>query len=146
MATRKRTQANTVAGKLELIEATSTKLQPKLPLSDRALTIFNFITSARETGSWNDNDLYLASHLAHQSDRLEKLNFQYDNNNWDRDDKANPLIGSISTVTATIQQLQKTLGLSASQRGLSGAPQGARNKADEAAREAIFRAAQFDLL
>jgi phage terminase small subunit len=58
----------------------------------------------------------------------------------------NPAITAKSSLSATVLQLSKALGLSASQLGVSGKPQEARNIADANARAIIDKAAGSRLL
>ena len=49
----------------------------------------------------------------------------------------NPAITAKQSLMSTVLQLNKALGLSASQRGVAGNKQTARNKAEQQAREVI---------
>jgi dihydroxyacid dehydratase/phosphogluconate dehydratase len=59
---------------------------------------------------------------------------------------AHPLLSASMNQANSIQALTRTLGLSASQRGLSGSEQATRNKADKTARDAIKKAQEDSLL
>jgi dihydroxyacid dehydratase/phosphogluconate dehydratase len=50
------------------------------------------------------------------------------------------------TIASTIQSLTRTLGLSASQRGVAGESQAKRNQAEQVARKVIAKASEDDLL
>ena len=58
----------------------------------------------------------------------------------------NPAVTAKSSLMATVLQLNKALGLSASQMGVAGKDQEARNKADRAARSVIEKVAEDDLI
>lgn len=151
MPVRKRTMKNTISGQIEQMQSISKKLEPKLKLNDREMELFNFVTSSRETASWSDNDLWVASTLAQVMWQLEEVKLDLDAEEvTQRNDRgtriANPLFAVQTQLLSQLQALNKTLGLSASQRGLSGAPQNARNQADAQAREIINNAATKRLL
>jgi len=59
---------------------------------------------------------------------------------------AHPLLSASMTMSNTIQALSRTLGLSASQRAITGEHQAGRNKAEQAARKVLEKAAADDLI
>jgi phage terminase small subunit len=61
-------------------------------------------------------------------------------------ERANPLVSAMLSATQSMQALTRTLGLSASQRSLTGGVQKKRNEADARARDVISRVASDDLL
>jgi hypothetical protein len=58
----------------------------------------------------------------------------------------NPAITAKSSLSATVLQLNKALGLSASQMGVSGQAQDKRNKADADARAILTQISETDLI
>ena len=151
MATRKRTMVNTTAGAVEVMKSAKQILQPKLKLSPRELELFGYVTSSRETASWSDNDLWVASTLAQVMWQLEEVKLDLDAEEvTQRNERgtriANPLFAVQTQLLSQLQALNKTLGLSASQRGLSGNPQQSRNEADAHARGIIDKVSEDSLL
>jgi hypothetical protein len=145
MAERKRVMKNTVQGAVEQYKAVSQKLQPKTKLNDLELTRFNDIVSSAEVSVWNDNRLFNATMLARIQVRLEKAQERLDAEgetlvNERGTQISNPLFNVMIQLTSALMSLNRTLGLTAPQQGVSGAAQEERNKADARARGVIEKA------
>jgi hypothetical protein len=142
---------NTVLGQLASAQSVQQVIQPKLKLNVREMELFGFVTSSRESSSWSDNDLWVASTLAQVMWQLEEVKLDLEAEEvTQRNERgtriANPLFAVQTQLLSQLQALNKTLGLSASQRGLSGAPQQSRNQADAHARAIINKASEDSLL
>ena len=126
-------------------------LQPKMQLTARELTLFKYIVNARETATWSDNDLFIASTLAKTYRRIEELGEALDRDGFTQvNDKgtqiSNPIFAALTQAQAQVQAINRTLGLSASQRALTSSAQKNRNDADSHAREVIERVTSDDLI
>ena len=151
MAERKRVMKNTIAGQLETFAMVAAKIESPIKLDPDELTYFQMVISSRETASWNPIHLLMASNLAITFTQLDEANLSIAGDGLmvrnDRGTKVvNPAITAKSSLSATVLQLSKALGLSASQMGLSDAPQKARNQADAHARAIIDKASGDGLL
>lgn len=107
--------------------------------------------TSRETSTWNDNHRLLATNLAVTYAQLDEANLDIANHglmskNVRGTPIVNPAISAKSSLSATVLQLNKALGLSASQMGVSGQAQDKRNKADAEARAILTQVADVDLI
>ena len=151
MPVRKRVQKNTVEGQLITAKSVRDRLQPVSALTDVEMTHFDRVVSSREAETWSPHDLSIATQLAKTLRRFEELQTQLDSDgltlvNERGTTHAHPLLSASMTMSNTIQALSRTLGLSASQRAITGEHQAGRNKAEQAARKVLERAAADDLL
>jgi len=151
MPARKRTMKNTVAGQIEQFSSAKQFLQPKLKLNARELELFGFVTSSRETSTWSDNDLWVASTLAQVMWQLEEVKLDLDAEEvTQRNDRgtriANPLFAVQTQLITQMQALNRSLGLSAGAKGLGTAKQQSRNEADSQARGIINKVSEDSLL
>jgi phage terminase small subunit len=126
-------------------------LQPTADLSAEEMTHFNRITSSREVDTWSPHDLSIATQLARTVRRFDELQTQLDGEgltivNERGNRMAHPLLSASMTMSGTIQALSRTLGLSASQRALTGDNQRQRNSAEAETKKVLKRAAEDDLL
>jgi P27 family predicted phage terminase small subunit len=151
MAARKRVQKNTVEGQVETVKAIMAKVDPVYPLDQLQQNYFDRVVKSRETSTWDDNHILLATNLAvtyaqldHANDEINTRGLMVKN---DRGTPVvNPAITAKSNLMSSVLQLNKALGLSASQMGVSGKEQDARNKADREARGLIVKASSDDLI
>jgi hypothetical protein len=149
MAARKRSLSNSVAGLIESAQAIGKALESPITLNVHEYKIFVDVVDHREAASWTRNDLRIAANLAKNYRRMEELNFNIDKDGYtsinDRGTRVgNPEVNILLQVTSTVAMLNKMLGLSASQKGLSDLNQDKRNVADRAAKEAIKGAMSSD--
>lgn len=150
MAQRKRTQKNTIAGQIETTKRIMAGVEPAFELNKLQRHYFDRIVKSRETESWDDNHILLATNLAVNYSQVDAANADIEERGlMTKSDRGtpvvNPAVTAKSTLMATVLQLNKALGLSASQMGVAGKDQDSRNKADRAARKVIEEAAD-DLL
>jgi phage terminase small subunit len=151
MAIRKRTQKNTVAGQVETVQAILTKINPAYDLNELQLDYFNRVVKSRETSTWDENHVLLATNLAVTYAQLDQANNEIKARGlMVKNDRGTPVVNPVVTAKASLMssvlQLNKALGLSASQMGVSGKEQDSRNKADREARGLIEKVSEDDLI
>lgn len=151
MAKRERILKNSTAGAVETFQTLRDVIEPPIPLDGMALEYFNGIVHAREAQTWGRNDKLIAANLAKTYAAIDELwdNIKtegYTTLNQRGTPVANPAVSALSQMTSAMQALNRTLGLSASQRGLAGAKQATRNQADSKAREILENASDDSLL
>ena len=142
MAQRKRTQKNTIAGQIETTKNILAGVEPAYTLNALQRSYFDRAVRSRETESWDENHILLATNLAVTYAQVDAANEDIEKRGlMTKSDKGtpvvNPAVTAKSSLMATVLQLNKALGLSASQMGVSGKDQDARNKADRTARKVI---------
>lgn len=146
-----RSNKTTASVMAETFQTVQNVLRPPLPLKDEELTFFDWIVKSREATTWSKNDLVIACNLARTYQRLEMMHVMLGENYTQQNVKgtveiSNPLFAALTATQAQVQTLNRTLGLDAPQRGLAGDKQGARNAADNKARDVLERASEHDLL
>jgi phage terminase small subunit len=151
MAAKDRVMKNTVQGAVLTAKMVSAKIEPMYKLDGDELTYFNAVVTSRETATWNDNHRLLATNLAVTYGQLDEANMEIaERGLMVKNDRGtpvvNPAITAKSSLSATVLQLNKALGLSASQMGVSGQAQDKRNKADADARAVISQISETDLI
>jgi len=151
MAAQTRQKKSTVSNSVKSFQSISDVLKPACELNSSEMIHFKRVVNSREADSWSEHDLSIATQLAKTMRRFEDLQSQLDSEGLTLVNErgttiAHPLLNASMGMSSSIQSLSRTLGLSASQKGLSGAPQASRNKADQDARKVIERAAADDLL
>jgi hypothetical protein len=145
MAKRIRIMTNTVQGALDMAAALSKQMVSPIKLRMAENKIFKGVIEQREAASWTQHDLRLAALLAKSMHRLDELgqDIEREGSKYRTTEgvlRANPDLASYNALGATIGRFNLMLGLSANQRGLSGAIQDKRNVADRKARAAITKA------
>jgi hypothetical protein len=115
------------------------------------MILFEGIVKSRERSTWDDNSLFLASNLAVMYRRLEQLNERLDSEGpTQRNERgttiANPAFNAMVQLTSSIQSMNRVLGLSAAQTGMSGKPQAKRNQAERHIDELNEMASEQQLL
>jgi len=151
MAASNRSKKSTVANTAKMFQTIADVLRPTADLTEAEMTHFNRVVTSRETETWSPHDLSIATQLARVLRRFDELQVQLDSDgltlvNERGTTVAHPLLNASMTMASSIQALSRTLGLSASQKGLGGAPQASRNKAEQSARKVLERAAADDLI
>jgi P27 family predicted phage terminase small subunit len=152
MAQAKRTRTNSVAGTtLMFARLQKTDPRPTQPLDEQELAAYTRIVRSREAGSFSEHDVQLATQLAQMMVLCEDYTTRIKNTgptimNANGTPVANPLLSARDSTFRSISQITKMLGLSASQKGMSGAPQAKRNAADRAARETLEKASEDSLI
>ena len=142
MARVKRTPTNTVAGQIAVTKSVQKKIEPAYELVGDQISYFNRVVRSIETEVWDENSILLATNLAVSYVQLDEANAEINEKGlmvlsekgWP---VTNPAISAKQSLMSTVLQLNKALGLSASQRGVAGNKQTARNKAEQQAREVI---------
>ena len=140
MAERDRAQRTSVSSQIEQFRQAGQPIEPPADLTPTQRTYFLQTISDREASSWSANHLSIAANLAKTMASMDELWARLAQEGYTvRNDRgtvvANPVVSVLNMMAQQMQALQRTLGLSASQRGLSGAKQGARNQADSNIRE-----------
>lgn len=151
MARRQRELRTSVTSQIEQFRSTAAPIEPRASLTDAERTYFNQIVTDREAASWSPNHLTLATNLAKTYAAIDKLWEEIDSTGFTLMNErgtliANPALNALNTMMQASQALNRTLGLSASQRGLSGAKQGNRNRADREVGELNAATDQHSLL
>jgi phage terminase small subunit len=151
MAARKRVQKNTIQGKIEAMKSVREVLTSPIQLDPDEQKYFDYVVMAREASSWDNNSLLIAANLAMSYAQLDEANLVIaEVGLMTKSDKGTPVVNpAITAKTAlsnSILQMNRILGLSASQNGLSGKSQAARNKADAEARAVISQVKDDGLL
>ena len=151
MARQERTKKSTVANSVKTMESARLVAEPPFPLSETETNYFRGIVTAREHETWSDNDRVIGANLAKTYSAIDQLWTDINAEGFVVENQrgtpvANPKLSALNSMTSAMQSLNKTLGLSASQRGLSGAKQGSRNLAEQQARQIIDKVSEDDLI
>jgi P27 family predicted phage terminase small subunit len=151
MARQERTKKSTVANSVKTMESATKIYEPPFPLKPNEAEYFKWIVTAREHETWSDNDRLIAANLCKTYAAIDQLwadiNVEgYVVENQRGTPVANPKVAALNSMTSAMQSLNKTLGLSASQRGLSGSKQASRNSAEQQARQVIQKVAEDELI
>ncbi len=145
MAKQERSKKSTVSNAVATFQTLKDVVEPTIPLSESEMVYFAGIVKAREADTWADNDKLIAANLAKTYAAIDELWIDIKDRGYMVKNErgtpvVNPAVSALNQMTSTMQSLNRTLGLSASQRGLSGAKQAGRNDAEQKAREAIEEA------
>lgn len=150
MSQRKRTMTNTAQGAHEMLATIqTTELKPTKALTEPELAAFNGIVRSRETASWSEYELMLATQLAEAmvlsdqyTNEIKRVGPTYIRPNGDI--SYNPLVSARDSMSRTVLQLTRVLALQAQAQGKGGTQQAKRNAADRAARGVLEKAAESD--
>ena len=142
MAQRKRTQKNTIEGQIATTKSIMQKVSPAYTLDALQTNYFERVVRSREVESWDENHILLATNLAVTYVQVDIANDDIASRGlMTKSDRGtpvvNPAVTAKSNLMASVLQLNKALGLSASQKGISGQEQTSRNKAERQARDVI---------
>ena len=151
MAQRKRTQKNTIAGQIETTKRIMAGVEPAYALDELQRNYFERVVRSREVESWDENHILLATNLAVTYAQVDEANSEINSKGlmvlsekgWP---VTNPAISAKQSLMSTVLQLNKALGLSASQMGPAGKDQESRNKADREARKVLDKVSADDLI
>jgi phage terminase small subunit len=152
MATQLRSKKSTVSNQVRTYASVAATLPDPATILDEAEAIkFEAIIRSRETDTWSEHDIGLATSLAQvevqfQLAMAELKQTGFTILNPRGTPIGNPVATTLSQLGSSMRALTATLGLAASQRGLSNESQRGRNRAERAARETIRRASTCDLL
>ena len=151
MATQERSKKSTISNAVKTFQEIAEKIDTPIKLNENELKYFQGIITAREHNTWSDNDKLIAANLSKTYAAIDQLwsdinveGFVVENQRGTP--VANPKVSALNSMTSAMQALNKTLGLSASQRGLSGAKQTGRNLAEQQARAVIEKISEDDLI
>lgn len=140
--TNKRARLSTTASQIKLAQGIDHGIEPSEALSPDELLVFQDILKARETSTWTDHDVRVATGLARQTvlhAQLVKI-VADEGVLYDHPRKglvAHPAIAAACSLGSSIKAQTTQLGLSASQRGLAGAKQQVRNQHEQSVRSAF---------
>lgn len=150
MAKARRVRVDTVAGNVNTFKAANEMPAPTRALSEIEMTHFSRVIKSREMATWSDNDLVIATNLAIMYRRQDELQDQIDSEGYTimgvNGVVRNPKTVALNSIQSQIVASTKLLGLSASQRAITGSEQKVRNNAEKAARQVLERVAADDLL
>lgn len=127
------------------MERLKTKIESPIKLNEEEQVIFDGIIAGLPQDTWETYRVRLAANLARMTYRAERLMVQLDEEgdvilNARGTPVCNPITSSMQQALTSVQTLTRTLGLSASQRGISEKEVGPARKAEKAAKEAIGKA------
>ncbi len=151
MAAQKRTRKNSVEGQMASLRGAAARHTPPLQLNEAEMAFFVALTDAREHDTWTAADLFLACDTAQtQAQILELRQIVRDEGLVVSDDKGGRFVhngvAAIKALQSAVVANLRTLGLSASQRALTGAAQAGRNQAQTKAKQVIARHSADSLL
>lgn len=151
MARQERSKKSTIANTIDTFKRAKDLPEPSETLDAAERTYFDRIIKSREMSTWSENDLSIATSLAMTYVQyfacLEDIKKFGRIVTTDRGAMSgNPAANQMNQMSAAIRSFSATLGLSASQRAISGGKQDGRNKAEKQAREIIDRVAEDGLL
>lgn len=146
-----RSKKSTVANSLATMQAASTAIAPNMKLSAPELIHFTNLTNSRESSTWSDNDKSIAGYLAKTYHAMDELWLDIEVEGWViRNDRGTPIMNpkstALNTLTSQARSMNTILGISASQKGVSGSIQKTRNDAEIDARGIIKAASKNSLL
>lgn len=151
MAARKRTMTTSIAGALESAAALQQVLSSPILLTAQEQIVFDEIVTSREAATWSKYDLRIAANLAQFTCKLHELHEILDRQGYTVLNDRGTLVGNphgsiLMQMSSVVGNVSKQLGLSASQKGISGIDQNKRNLADRTARQVIGKAGIDELI
>lgn len=138
MAKQERTRKSAPQNRVKSAQLTKGVIEPWDELTEKERAIFDAVIASRENDTWLDADIEAATKLARIAVEMNECWDQlktegriiYTDKGWPA---ANPLVGLYAQLSGLYQKHRTGLGLTASQRGVSGNKQAKRNKQDAAA-------------
>lgn len=151
MAAKNRVSKNSIAGAVEIATALQKVLLSPIPLTDEEQIIFDEVIHSREAATWSKYDLRVAANLAQFTRKLHELQEILNMEGYTVRNERGTMVGNphgsiLMQMSSVVGTISKQLGLSASQKGISGQDQAKRNTADRQAREAIEKAGSDELI
>lgn len=151
MARAERTKKSTITNNLATMVSANTAVQPTLDLSEIELEHFRRVVNSRETSTWSENDRTLACYLAKTYSAMDALWVEVLGEGFTVVNErgtpvANPSTTALNNFTGQARSLNSALGISASQKGVSGKAQASRNEAEIGARDIIKKTSASKLL
>ena len=125
--------------------------EPSEILDEREMSYYIRVVKSREVTTWSDHDIAIATNLAMtQVQYLDAMAAIKRDGRTTINDRgtpvANPETAAMNQLSASVRAFTATLGLSASQRGMTNDSQRARSAADRQARTVIEKVKDDSLL
>jgi hypothetical protein len=151
MARQLRSKKSTITNQVAEFRSANDLPAPQRNLNPRAMSYFISFATSRELSTISPSDIVLLTQAAMTSDSIDEQWDDIYTNGWkvlsERGTPvSNPAADHLNKQTKTLTMLLDKLGLSASQRGVSGAKQDLRNKAEQATRSNIEKSKDDILL
>lgn len=142
MAAQTRTRKSSPQNKVKSFVSAGITIEPVHELDSAELERFEAIIASRELDTWTPADIATATHLAEveiERDKTRKLykaqgEIQQSSNGHPM---TNPVFNMYNILFAQADKLKRSLGLSASQRAVSGHKQAKRNQQDKDAADKV---------
>jgi phage terminase small subunit len=151
-ATKKRTAINTTAGAVDMFKSAQFSIAPPSMLTrDIEKMYFGQITRSREAATWSELDITNAALLSITLAQLQDSNESIARDGiTTKNDRGTPVISpwvsAKSQLAAQVLSLQRSLGLSASQRGAASGEQRQRNSREIETRAVLEATSKNSLL
>jgi phage terminase small subunit len=151
-ATKKRTAINTTAGAIEMFSsAQAVIVSPTILTRESERMYFGQVTRSRETGTWSELDITNAALLSITLAQLQDANDAIARDGiTTKNDRGTPVISpwvsAKSQLASQVLSLQRSLGLSASQRGAASGEQRQRNGREIETRSVLEKTKRNSLL
>lgn len=145
MSAQIRGKKSTLANSVKTMQEAVLVIQPTATLNEAELTHFNAVVNSRESSTWSENDRTIAGYLAKTYSKMDELWKQVDEEGFTAETLKgtpviNPAVTALNTLTVQAKSYNTLLGISASQKGVSGTGQAKRNSAEIEARHIIKKA------
>jgi len=142
MAAAIRPKKSNPANRAKSYASVCAKVLPIVDLSPIEMARFNMLVEAREAETWTDSDLDLVTKAAQVSVELDRLWIEYKKEGPMIDTESgskvkNPILRCYESLSTLYKSQRTSLGLNASQRGISGHKQKGRNEQDTNARKKL---------
>ena len=137
MAKQERTKKSSVQNKVKSFLSASEEILPSTGLDCDELERFDAIIASRERETWTPADRNMATKLAELEVEWHREREVLRDEGTVIGEKANPRVKVCEGIFTQINRMRRDLGLSASQRAISGHKQAKRNQQDHAAAEKI---------
>lgn len=141
----RKSAANSTAGQTKMRKDLAVKIEPPIKLTEEEARVFETIISALPVDCWEAFRVRIAASLARMTVYQEMLFDDLQREGAVVENKrgtpvTNPKQNAMMQATSSIQSLTRTLGLSASQRGISESTTSAKKIAEKEAKSAIDKA------
>jgi hypothetical protein len=141
MARTERKKKSNPAGRAQSFADAVKTLEPPFKLLKSEVKVFDQVVASRELGSWMDADLETAAHLAKVTVEMRKVWRQVHKDGTTVTGPHGPVVSpalkAYNTLANIYRAYRSSLGLSASQRNISGHKQKKRNQQDADARKTV---------
>ena len=142
MAKQERTRKSAPQNLVKSFDAAVEEVSPSLELDFDELSRFDEIIASRERSTWTLADIATATHLAQceiERDRVRASYMEVGHTIVDHNGKTlvNPMFSAYNVLFGQANKIRRDLGLTASQRSISGHKQAKRNQQDAAAASKI---------